>query len=149
MIPFYKQEKNWSCGAAAFRMVLESLGIVKSELKIRKLLGTNAKYGSRRSSFPLIAERYKLDYIVNRNSSFEELKFVYKKDYKIIVSYYLFTEKTGHFGIIEKLTSKYVYLIDPWNGRVRYSHNKFRRAWSTLDPKLTSKYKRWFFGVRN
>jgi len=40
-LKYYKQETNYTCGAAAMRMALEFFGIKKTEKRIAKLLSTN------------------------------------------------------------------------------------------------------------
>ena len=60
--PYYKQEREYSCGAAAMRMVLENLGIKKSENEIIKYLGTNKTKGTMNKDFPRLAEKFKLNY---------------------------------------------------------------------------------------
>ncbi len=149
MIPYYRQEKDWSCGAACFRMVLASLGIYRSERYIIKLLGTNGRYGTRNKSFPLLAEKYLFDHIVQRNSSLDELRLAYRKGYKIIVNYHLRDEDTGHFSVVDKITAGSISLFDPWDGRRKYSLSLFLKAWNTVDFKLADVEKRWFFGMRD
>ena len=147
MIPYYRQEKDWSCGATCFRMILASFGIRRSENYIIKLLGTNGRYGTRNKAFPLLAEKFHFTYLVRRNSSLHELRLAYRQGYRIIVNYHLRDEDTGHFSVIEKLTAKSISLLDPWEGRRKYSLHSFLKAWNTVDPKLADVEKRWFFGV--
>ncbi len=147
-IPYFKQEKSWSCGAASFRMLLVSLGIPKTEAQAIHLLGTNGRYGTRNKAFPLAAERLGLNYLVQRNARASDLRKAYKEGYGIIVNYYLFEEKTGHYGVIEHISSKHITLLDPWHGKLQYNLSSFLKAWNTIDTKLPDVDKKWFFAVR-
>ncbi|MSR86098.1 hypothetical protein EXS74_01740 [Candidatus Woesearchaeota archaeon] len=149
MIPYFKQEKSWSCGAACFRMILASFGIRKTEKQMIKLLRTNGRYGTRNKAFPLAAETLGFSYRVERNANISELRKAYSDGYALVVNYYLFDEKMGHLGVIDSITSKQVILLDPWHGKKNYSFSSFLKAWYTIDPSLADAEKGWFFGVKN
>ncbi len=95
-IPLYYQEKSWTCGAAALRMALESLEIKKSENQVVKLLKTNKIRGSYHKNFPLVAEKYKLNYIVKRNSSIQDIKHLLSENWIIIINHFDIKEKVDH-----------------------------------------------------
>ena len=73
-IPCYRQGKEWNCGAAAMRMVLQALGFRKSEKELARLLGTSKKSGTRNKAFAELGEKLKLNYCVKRKSSLKELE---------------------------------------------------------------------------
>ncbi|MEM3113040.1 MAG: peptidase C39 family protein [Candidatus Pacearchaeota archaeon] len=147
-IPYYKQETQYTCGPACMRMVLDSLGIKKSERQITKLLGTNKIRGTNHRDFVSLAEKYKLRYSVHREASIEDLKHYYKNHYKIIVCYFHPKERVGHYAVIKKLTPTKITLMDPTDGPDKtYSLKYFDKFWSSR--KTYNKEKSWFMAMRN
>lgn len=146
-IKYYKQEQEHTCGAAAMRMVLESLGIKKSEKELISLLKTNTKVGTWHYQMSALAEKYKLNYVVNRNASIKELKEFLKNKYLIIVCYYLVEEKTAHYAVVSDIDDKNIYLHDPWLGaNHKLSLSYFRKNW--VSDKIYEKEQKWFIGIK-
>ena len=145
--PFHKQETKYTCGAAAMRMALEFCGIKKSERQVVKLLGTNKVRGTWLKSFPLAAEKYKLKYVVNSNSSIQNLKKLQKEGYTIIICYYYPPKKVDHYSVLRKIDSENIYFWDPWYGpEHKYTLRYFRRIWKA-DPRY-EKEKGWFIAMK-
>ena len=146
--PFYKQETVWTCGPAVMRMSLEKLGIKKSEKQLIKILKTNKIKGTSNKDFSRVAEQYKLNYIVKRNSTIEDLKYFSKKRYILIFCYYYPKEKIGHYSILKKIDYKFIYFYDPYFGKNhKYNLKYFNKIWK-CNPKHDNE-KHWFFGVKN
>ncbi len=146
-IPFYRQEKNYTCGPASMRMVLESVGLRKSEKELARLLETNRISGTWNISFIKLAKKYKLKYVVNSNSDIKELKHLLRNSYYVIVCYFNSIEKKGHYSVTNKIGNKYIYLLDPWFGPdLKYPLKYFRKIWKS-DPKYDNE-RCWFFAVR-
>ena len=146
-IPFYKQEYTYTCGAAAMRMVLERSGVKKSEKRIVRILKTNKVRGTWHKDFPRVAEKYKLNYIVKRNSSIEDLKKYKKQGYNIVICYYYPPEKVDHYSVLKKIDKENIYFYDPYFGEDhKYSLNYFLKIWKS-NPRYDGE-KRWFFGVK-
>lgn len=144
---FYKQETIWTCGPAVARMAFEYAGIKKSEKEFVKLLKTNKIRGTYHEEFPALAEKFQLNYVVNRNSSLDDLKFFLDNDYVIIISCFFKEHKTDHYMIVRSIDSSDIYFFDPEDdGDYKYSLNHFNKIWK-FDPRY-SKEKRWFFGVK-
>ena len=147
MSPYYRHEKDWTCGPVCARMILQSIGIKKTEKELAKFLNTNKKEGTRNRSFLELSEKYKLNYKVERNSNIEELKKSIKSGYKIIVGYYLESEKQGHLAVVRKIEKGYIHLLDPEFGpKTKYKIEYFLKIWKN-DPKV-DKEKRWFIGFK-
>jgi len=145
--PYYKQEREYSCGAAAMRMVLENLGIKKSENEIIKYLGTNKTKGTMNKDFPRLAEKFKLNYFVKKNSSISDLKSLIRNGYNIIICYFYPAEKIGHYSVIRKIDSNFIYFYDPLFGpKHKYSLHYFNKIWKN-NPRY-EKVKRWMLGVK-
>lgn len=145
--PYYKQETAYTCGAAAMRMILEMLGIKKTEKQIVNLLGTNKVRGTWNKDFPSLAEKYKLNYTVKRNASIADMKSCLKQGYSVIACYYYPHEKVDHYSVVKKIDSGKIYFWDPWFGpKHDYTLKKFKTIWK-CDKKFDDE-KRWFFAVK-
>ena len=149
MIPYYKQEKVWTCGAAVLRMALASFGIYKNEKQVVQLLGTNNKIGTANRNFPRFAEKNKFTYAVGRNSSFADLQLFLRNGYRVIVCYYSLKEKSGHFAVVKKINSQRIFLLDPSTGEnISYLLANFYSLWGKIDLRLRDGQKRWFFALK-
>lgn len=145
--PYYKQETKYTCGAAAMRMILECLGIKKTEKQIVKLLGTNQVRGTWNKDFPILVEKYKLNYTVRRKASIKDMKSCLKQGYYIIVCYFYPPEKVDHYSVVKKIDTKNIYFWDPWFGpNHSYSLKKFKTIWK-CDKRFDNE-KRWLFAVK-
>lgn len=145
--PFHKQETKYTCAAAAMKMALEKIGIVKSEKLLAKLLKTNKVRGTWHKDFPRVAEKYRLTYFVKRNSSIKDLKKYRARGFVVIVCYYYRPEKIDHYSVLKKIDANNIYLWDPWFGpKHKYKLSFFRQIWKS-NPKY-EKEKRWFFAVK-
>jgi ABC-type bacteriocin/lantibiotic exporter with double-glycine peptidase domain len=146
-IPFFKQETCWTCGPASMRMVLAALGIKKSEKQVVKLLSANKVRGTWAKSFPSLAEKYKLNYLVKRNASIEELRKLLKEGYIVLTAYYVPKEKVDHYVVVKKIDKEYIHFLDPFYGpEHKYKLTYFRKIWKT-DPKYDSEIG-WFIGFK-
>ncbi len=145
MIPFYRQQTEWTCGVACVRMVLASQGIKKSEKELAKLLKTNKnKLGTLHREIARFFEDLKLNYVVMRNSSISDLKHFQKQKYCIIVGYFLLEHNCGHYAVVKKIGGK-IHLIDPWYGpKHSYSIKEFKKIWYDGEGE-----KQWFVAVKN
>jgi ABC-type bacteriocin/lantibiotic exporter with double-glycine peptidase domain len=145
--PYYKQETNYTCGAACMRMALEFFNIIMTEKQIAKLLGTNRVSGTRNKNFPIIAEKLKLSYIAMRNGTINDLMVYKKKGFIIITCFFYPPDKTGHYSILKKINSKLIFFWDPFLGENhKYKISYFEKNWKG-DPKYDGE-KRWFFGIK-
>lgn len=101
---FHKQETTYTCGAASMQMALSLCGIKKSEKQVAKLLSTNKVRGTWHESFPIVAEKFKLNHVSLRNATITDLKLYQKKNFAVIVCYFYPTEKVDHYSVLKKLT---------------------------------------------
>lgn len=152
-IPYYKQQTGYTCGAASLRMALEACGIKKSEREVVKLLKTSKAAGSHNCYFPQVAKKFKLNYAVKRNAAIKDLKDYQKQDYVIIVGYCCsankknHSKKTGHYAVLNRINSDYIFLLDPFFGPdCKYRLNEFIADWKD-NPRPNAEL-RWFFAVK-
>ncbi len=148
-IPYYKQETKYTCGPACMRMILGSLGIKKSEKYLAKKMRTNKVIGTWNKHIPRVAERYKLDYMVQRHGSLSELKKLYRKGWRIIVYYNTHEDpdcldrNLAHYSVVKHINWHSIYLLDPSQGpKVRFFCNIFRKRWNAYAEKG------WFVAIR-
>lgn len=145
--PFHKQETNYTCGAASMRMALEFCNIKKSEKQVVKLLRTNKVTGTWHKSFPIIAEKFRLNHISIRNATINDLKECQKKGFAVVICYFYPPEKVGHYCVLNKIDKNFIHLRDPQFGpEHKYSLNYFKKIWKS-DPRYDNE-KRWFFAVK-
>ena len=145
-IPFFKQQTDYTCGAACMRMILASFGIKKSETALKKLMGSSSMCGTWNKQFPQLAEKLNMDYIVLRNAQQSEINRMLKDGFELIINFFDPKEKVGHYAVVKSITSSKIYLIDQWHGpNESYSWKEFLPLWkSSLD-----KDKRWVFGIKS
>ena len=148
-IPYYKQETNSTCGAAALRMALSANGIHRSEKILARLLGTNKISGVRVENFPPILERFKMSYIVARNATFLSLEKILEQKYVIIVGYFDPVWQIGHYAVVKSITKNYIYLLDPhpqFGRDHKYKRAYFNKLWS--EGFRYDKENRWFIAIK-
>jgi predicted double-glycine peptidase len=152
VFPYYKQEKNYTCGAASMRMILEYFGTIKSEKEVAKLVGSSPNHGTWFKDFSKVAKKLKLDYVEKENGKISELKQLIKDGYKIIVCYLDLKDKehdcvVDHYTVIKKIDENNIYLYDPWYGaKNKYTINYFRRIWKSRER--PDKKDRWFIAIK-
>ncbi|MBI3623730.1 C39 family peptidase [Candidatus Pacearchaeota archaeon] len=145
VFPYHKQESAYTCGAACMRMVFEKLGIKKSEKQMKRLLGTNKIKGTAEKEFPRIAEKYKINYIVERRGKLSDLKKLHKEGWLIIVCYHNIKENVDHYSVLRKIDNTYIHLYDPWSfPDHKFKISYFKKIWKTKAEKDL----RWFIALK-
>ena len=140
-IPYFKQETCWTCGAACIRMILASIGIKKTEKQIIRLLKTNKIKGTWHKYIPELAEKYKLDYIIERNGKISDLRRYSKRQWIVVVCFTY--EGESHYSIIKKINWHSIYLLDPaCCPKHRYYIPKFEKIWKD------SEENKWFAAIK-
>lgn len=143
--PYHKQEKPDTCGAACMRMALERFGIVKSEREIEELMDLNDM--PFHDDFAGVAERFKLSYIVKRNSNIKELKSLLRQGYVIILCHFVPEAGIDHYSVLKKIDSKSIHFYDPYRGpKQKLSLKHFKSNWMS-NPRDDDE-KRWFIAIK-
>lgn len=133
---YQHQNTDYTCGIACMQMLT---GI--SEQKLIKLMKPNKKTGTMNKAFPELAEKFRLNYIVERNSDWDILKNLHKHGYKLIVCYWIAEEKTGHYAVVKSVGTG-ITLMDPYYGaHLKLSKKDFVKKWYGTEEK------RWLFGI--
>ncbi|MBU2615558.1 MAG: C39 family peptidase [Nanoarchaeota archaeon] len=144
---FYKQETNYTCGAASMRMALEFFGIKKSEKQLAKLLNTNKVRGTWHRDFPLVAEKFKLSYASIKNATMRDLEAYQRKGFVIILCYLSPDKKSDHYVVLKRIDEKHIHFWDPFYGeKHKYLIHYFKKIWRS-DPKYENEG-HWFFAMK-
>jgi predicted double-glycine peptidase len=144
---YHKQEKEYTCGAAAMKMALEYLGIEKTEKQLIRLLKTEKIRGTYTKNFASVLKKLKINFVIKSNTTIYDLRHFQNKGYLIIVNYFLPAEKCDHYAVLRKIDWKFVYLFDPWYGpEHRYKRKDFLKNWHS-DFNF-EKEKRWFIALK-
>jgi ABC-type bacteriocin/lantibiotic exporter with double-glycine peptidase domain len=127
------------------RMAFEKLGIRKTEKQMARLLGTNKVMGTHEKEFPKIAEKYRINYLVERKGKISDLKKLHKNKWIIIVCYNNPAEDEDHYSIIRKIEGGLIHLYDPWSSPDhKFKITYFKKIWKTEFEKDL----RWFFALK-
>ncbi len=146
-IPYYKQEKDYTCGPAVLRMVFEFFGITKSEKWLRKKMGVTSKITSKKGTphreLIRIATEEGFHCYVNSNSDIFEIIHFLRLKLPVIVDFLEPAGEEGHYAVVSHVSRFFgptVYLNDPYNGEgFKLSEKEFISRWQ--DP--LTKSKRW------
>jgi ABC-type bacteriocin/lantibiotic exporter with double-glycine peptidase domain len=136
--PYYAQETEYSCMAACLRMVLEHLGVVRTEEELRVL--TDSDFDS--SHYPGGAEaRHVVDAarqlgFVNtskNNLTLQELVAVLIKGgfpiVQIGISLRPNTPLQTHAVVVMEINERGVLMLDPARGEVVHTQEEFDQMW--------------------
>jgi len=153
-IPYYRQQKPFTCGPAVLRMALAAFGKRRTEATLARLAETNAKKGT--SNFGLVRclRRLQMSYITGYRMRYTDLMRALRQGIVIIdwMPQHIFPDhpefvpskefdpdEDSHYAIVVAASRKFITLQDPVLGRrIRISRQEFVRAWR--DPTSTSKH---------
>lgn len=144
-IKFYKQETDYTCGLASMRMILSSMKIYKTEEELKKPMLYPRKNGpTPHKGFINLSKKMNLEYQEIENSSIEKIKQLLQKNFKVIVSRYIPSQKVDHYAIVKSVDKKYIYFLDPWFGsNHKYTLEYFDKNWFDFENK-----KKWLFAIK-
>lgn len=129
-VPFYKQDKTYTCGPVALQMVFSLLGKFKSEAHLAKEAGTNKSDGTSHEGMINTALREKFHCYVNEGSSLDEVKFFINLGFPAIVDYTEPSGDDGHYAVAFGHEDGHIILNDPWNGKdFKLTDKEFISRW--------------------
>ena len=153
-IPYYRQQKPFTCGPAVLRMALAAFDKRRAETTLARLAETNAKKGTSNFSLVRCLRRLKMAYITGYRMRYTDLMRAVQQGIVIIdwMPQYIFPDhpeflpckefnpdEDSHYAIVVAASQKFITLQDPVLGRrVRISRNEFVRSWR--DPVSTSRH---------
>lgn len=140
-VPFFGQQKEYTCGPASLGMVFGFFGLRTSETSLARLAKTTRE-GT--SHLHLIdAARKKGFYcFVHEAATVNQIKHFVDIGEPVIVNYVEPSTEEGHYAVIVGYTKHSLIFNDPWNGkRFKMSVKEFIRRWH--DCHEGHKYRRW------
>lgn len=158
-IPFYRQQKDYTCGPSTLRMVLAAKGRKYTEEYIARHAETRAKTGTSNFGMQRFLRKIGVAYTAAYRTRYSELRRATRRGPVIVdwMPQHIFPahpefiackeydpEKDSHYAIVIAAADTFVTLQDPVLGRrVRLLRSKFMRAWR--DP--TSASAHWMLVV--
>lgn len=134
-VPCYKQEFWFSCFATCVKMILEYLGINKSERDLRVLLKTTPSFGTIWEEAEREIKRIGFEIVWKKFWDIEELNHLINISIPVIVGLKRIGEIHGHAVVVVEISDDHVIVADPqigdttnlkkevfldiWNGRER------------------------------
>jgi predicted double-glycine peptidase len=158
-IPYYRQQTDYTCVPATFRMALATYGKRISESYLARLCGTTAKRGTSNWAMSRAMRRLNWPYLTGYRIRYNDLthytkhgivivdwspQLIYPEHPEFQHSDCFNPEKESHVAIVISAGELYITLQDPVLGRrVRVRHEHFIKAWR--NPR--SKSRHWIFVV--
>lgn len=120
-LPYFKQETDYTCGAATARMMINGLlDINESENFFAQLLNTNDQVGTLREAFnALHTLNHELECKTGINGDMTMLTHLQQTGYVVALLYMLHDgddAPVGHWGVFKSIDNKKITLLDPWMG---------------------------------
>lgn len=132
LIPFFSQEKEWSCTVACLRMVMAYWGInFPNETALAECCKTTT-YGTNADEAVACAKSNGLAAQHLHNCDWETLqKWITSKIYPItlINTYPLIAKWAAHAVVITHIEDQTVHYLDPARGSKTAFHLSFAQAW--------------------
>lgn len=158
-IPYYKQEKTFTCGPAVLRMALAGLGKKMSERQLEKAAGTTSSKGTPNLHMTKCLKKLGVAHMMGYKMRYHDLMHYTKQGITIIdwMPQLLFPDhpefkrshlfnpsEDSHYAIVISAGAKWVVLQDPVLGRrLRLLRKDFVHAWR--DPILDAD--RWMLAI--
>ncbi|MFG5564595.1 peptidase domain-containing ABC transporter [Enterococcus faecalis] len=131
-IKFQQQSEHSECGLACVTMLIDywNGGVSLSE--------TRERYGVPNGGYNLAQMQFVLEQS-GLNSKAVNIK---ARSIKAVPTPFIAFWKNKHFIIVEKVSSKYVSVIDPAKGRVKLSYSDFEKDYSDISMYITNDLKK-------
>jgi len=121
-------QKPGLCGVASLKMVLDFLGIKKSEKELIKLTNASREKGTSAKNIVKVVRQMGLKGFVKDFATFSDIGKYLAKKIPVIVDW--FSKNDGHYSVVVGIDKKYIYLQDPEIGRIKKVDLKtFKRVW--------------------
>jgi ABC-type bacteriocin/lantibiotic exporter with double-glycine peptidase domain len=144
-VPFYKQDKHYTCGPASLQMTLQFFGLRISEEELARLAKTSHA-GTAHADLVCAARELGFHCYVNADAQLEEIKYFLNLGLPVVVNYVEPTDEDGHYAVAIGYTKNKIVLHDPWNGpNFTLSQEEFLRRWHDS----TGSTHRWLLVLSN
>lgn len=117
IMKYFKQEKDYTCGPACFRMVMSEHGLPDiEEEKLEEIMGTSDESGTYYDLMVEAGHKFDLSVIHGQKVTIDFIDKLAKSGWTVIVAYSL---DAPHYSIYSKHDKDKIYLIDPIMGEDR------------------------------
>lgn len=125
---YFKQEENYRCGNACFRMVLSQLGLEDvSESDLEVLMNTKWNSGTHYNDMIGVAEKFGLQCVHGENGTIEQIDQLTKDGRVVVLAY---SVDVPHYAVYMENNGNHLFLHDPTFGEYHsYLISKFERKW--------------------
>lgn len=118
-VPYFSQERDYTCGPASLRMVLAFYGRAVAEEMLAPLLGTNDVMGTERDRMSEIIKHHQLVPYERTDATLEDLRHMINNRMPVIVRHLDDEEDSDHYSVVVGVDETHVTLNDPWFGANR------------------------------
>lgn len=134
---YFKQEKDYTCGCACFRMVLSAQGLPDvDEQTLEETMGTTWESGTSYDKMVAAGDKFSLTTLHGQRVTLDFVDQLAKGGWTVVLAYSL---DVPHYSLFTKLDSGQVFLCDPHLGeKVTFPTHKFERVLWSIE---LSKYK--------
>lgn len=134
--PFYKQETEYSCVPACLRMVLASLGVIKTEQELREMCDCTTLEGA--AALKMIDAARALGFTETRkqNLSLDDLEYELERGLFPITYVGVSTSASKlpekHAVVVVAIEGDQVQTLDPARGEIILSREEFFVEWNAM-----------------
>lgn len=130
-VPYHHQKNCYFCGPTCLKMVLETLGIKKTEEVLARIAGTIEKGGTHHQGMIDACKKFGFSCFVHENANMATVKAFLKANLPVIIDWTDNKSNTPHYSVMTEVTAKNVFFCDPWYGP-RHEVNKkvFEEFWN-------------------
>ncbi|MBU1110952.1 C39 family peptidase [Patescibacteria group bacterium] len=130
-----KQKDSSACGPASLKMAVSYFNLPISLNKINNLSQYHKKGGLYNKDLVKTLRKLGLKNKVINNASWSDL-IKYNKPENVIIVSWMLRGYIGHFSVVDKVTTKDIYLAEPESGKIiKLDKLVFLRLWFDFDPK--------------
>ncbi|MFA6536719.1 MAG: cysteine peptidase family C39 domain-containing protein [Candidatus Paceibacterota bacterium] len=129
-VPYFKQDNNYSCGAAALQMVLRFYGEIYSEKHLAEVLGSNKDFGTSHQAMIDFVRKDGFHVHEADFASHDDLKEFLSKNIPVIVNFLEPESNEGHYAVVIGCEVGHIFLNDPWDGKgFKLTIEAFEKRW--------------------
>lgn len=143
-IPIIKQSTDYTCGPASLLSILRASGVKGlSEKRLMMELGTDKQDGTQIMVIVKVAKKYGLKATMKTDMCIGDIGKGIGGGSMFIVNHqemrkghgsWKETWKNGHYSVVSGIDDRYIWLMDPWTGKIeRIGHKKFMNMWHDED----------------
>lgn len=129
ILPYHRQETDYTCGPAAMRAALLFHGVSVPESILSRWCGSSEKDGTHEDEMLRVMRLFYPKSHAKRRFGIRGLQDALKHDHPCIVL--IGTHKPwSHYLCVEEVHAKSVYVLDPWDGRhTMLERREFNARW--------------------